>query len=173
MGFLPSLIDSERLEILHAIADMAHPGCFVEVGVYQGGSASVMYHVAERQGRALYLYDTFAGMPLSDEIDSHPVGDFADCHLDRIVAMMPNAIICKGTFPETMVPMPPIAFCHADADQYQSTKDICLRLGPLMAPGGVMLFDDYRCLNSCVKAVDECFPQREVLERDGRAVVRF
>ena len=68
--------------------------------------------------------------------------------------------------------MPPIAFVHADADQYQSTADICRILGPKMVPGGMMLFDDYRCVPSCIRAVDEYFPNREQLP-DGRALVRF
>lgn len=170
---LPSVIDDIRLGALRAMAESVPAGCFVEVGVYMGGSASVLYDVAQRHKRKLFLYDTFAGMPFKGAIDSHPVGDFADCNLDRIRETLPDAVICQGVFPASMVKMPRIAFVHADADQYQSTKDICLHLGPLMVKGGLMLFDDYRGLNSCIEAVDECFPQREVLERDGRALVRF
>lgn len=149
------------------------PGCFVEVGVYQGGSASVLYKIAQREGRALYLYDSFTGMPVHDEGDSHQLGDFADCYVERIRETMPEAILVPGIFPATLVPMPPIAFVHADADQYRSTRDICEQLGPLMVPGSAMLFDDYRQIKACIRAVDECFPQRRILENDERALVTF
>lgn len=170
---LPSLIDTARREVLAALAESTPPGCFVEVGVYRGGSAAVLVEIAKLRGRAVYLYDTFAGMPCADpELDQHQLGEFADCDLATIRAALPDAHFQVGIFPGTLVDMPPIAFVHADADQYQSTRDICLALGPRMVKGGLMLFDDYRGLKGCIKAVDECFPRREVLP-DERALVRF
>lgn len=170
---LPSLIGDGLLLALADLAGSAPSGAFVEVGVYQGGSAQVLYDIAQEQGRALYLYDTFSGMPVSGSLDSHPIGDFADCSADTIIAAMPEAHVQVGIFPDTLVDMPPIAFVHADADQYESTKAICLRLGPLMVDGGLLLFDDYRGLKGCIAAVDECFPEREVLPQDERALVRI
>jgi len=111
-------------------------------------------------------------MPFQGEFDSHAVGMFADCSAEDIKAMLPNALVISGVFPETVVAMPSIAFVHADADQYQSTKDICRIFKPLMVDGGMILFDDYRGVESCIKAVDECFPNRVVLP-DGRALVTF
>lgn len=167
-----SLIDGHMLGVMVGLSLSRPAGCFAEVGVYQGGSAKALYGVSERQGRKLFLYDTFTGMPFAGEYDAHPVGMFADCSAEAIREAMPNAVVVQGVFPASAVEMPPVAFVHADADQYQSTADICKFFMPRMVPGGMILFDDYRCVASCIKAVDEYFPEREQLP-DGRALVRF
>lgn len=167
-----SLIGEYMLGVMVGLAWSRPAGCIAEVGVYQGGSAKALYLVAESQGRSLFLYDTFSGMPFKGEHDQHDVGMFADCSAAAVSEAMPNAIVVKGVFPESAKKMPGVAFVHADADQYQSTLDICKTFGPLMVDGGMILFDDYRGVQSCIKAVDECFPDREVLP-DGRALVRF
>ncbi len=160
------------LGVMAGLAWSRPDGAFAEVGVYKGGSARVLYQLAKEQGRKLYLYDTFSGMPFKGYHDSHDVGMFADCSYDEVRNAMPEAVTVKGVFPESAVPMERVAFVHADADQYQSTVDICKVFEPLMVEGGMILFDDYRGVASCIKAVDECFPRRKVLP-DGRAVVRF
>lgn len=170
---MQGLIGDELMGPLRDIAWLMPPGCFVEVGVYQGGSAAWLYRLAEEQGRELFLYDTFTGIPMRrDDCDHHFVGDFSDCSYEEVRDAFPRAEVIKGLFPDSIVPMPGIAFVHADADQYESTKNICKVLGPLMVSGGVMLFDDYRGLTGCIKAVDECFPRRHVMA-DGRAMVKF
>lgn len=160
------------LGVMAGLAWSRPPGCFVEVGVYQGGSAKVLYNISEIQKRDLFLYDTFKGMPFAGEHDTHPVGMFADCSAESIRDAMPNAAVVVGVFPQSLVPMPPVAFVHADADQYQSTLNVCKTFAPMMVKGGMILFDDYSCVASCAKAVDERFPKRELLP-DGRALVRF
>lgn len=170
--FMFSLIGEDMLGVMAELASFTPEGCFAEVGVYQGGSAKVLYKIAESQGRELFLYDTFSGMPFKGEHDTHDIGLFADCSVEAIQSAMPNAIVSQGIFPESVLPMRRVAFVHADADQYQSTIDIGKVFSPLMVKGGMILFDDYRCVPSCIKAVDEFFPQRAVLP-DGRALVRF
>lgn len=167
-----SLIGDALLDMMVGMALASPEGSFAEVGVYQGGSALRLYGVSEWQKRRLYLYDTFSGMPVSSEIDSHQIGDFSDCSYETVLHAMPNAVICKGVFPQTAVNMGPMAFVHADADQYESTIAICDVFTPLMVSGGLILFDDYRGLQGCIKAVDERFPQRKLLP-DGRALVKF
>lgn len=169
---MKTLVSDLMSGIMGGLAWNTPSGCFVEVGVYQGGTAKVLYSFAEKQKRELFLYDTFCGMPFQGEFDTHHVGMFNDCKAEDVKEMFPNANVVKGIFPFSLVKMPEIAFVHADADQYQSTKDICTVLGPLMVKNGLMLFDDYYCVPSCIKAVDECFPDKEIIP-DGRAVVRF
>ena len=170
---MTALIGEEMMGVMVGLAMTTPPGCFVEVGVYQGGSAKKLYAVAQKQGRQLYLYDSFEGMPFAGEFDTHPAGMFADCSFEAIREQMPNAVAVKGVFPQSMVPMGNVAFVHADADQYQSTLDICKHLSPLMVRGGMMLFDDYYSVPSCIKAVDEFFEDRKEVLYDGRALVRF
>lgn len=167
-----TLLRPKSIEALRQLSWLAPPGCFVEFGVYQGGSAWHLAQIARTQGRALYLYDTFAGIPMAGPHDRHAVGDFADTSLAYVRELVPDAVIAPGIFPATLLCMPPIALAHIDADQYDSVKAACAVLPPLMAAGGVLLFDDYDQLPGARRAVDERFTVTEFTEL-GKAVVRI
>jgi hypothetical protein len=152
---LRSLLSPAAIADLRELAAAAPPGCFVEVGVYQGGSAQHLAEIAAAQGRALYLYDTFRGIPVQGPLDSHPVGDFGDTSAEAVREAIPAAIVVEGVFPDSKMAMPPVAFAHIDCDQYESVARAILALTPLMAPGGVMLFDDYKCLDGATTAVHD------------------
>lgn len=170
-----SLIGGDALEVLNLMARSvsAVAGSFVEVGVYKGGSASILYEIAQEQGRELYLYDTFTGIPEQSPVDQEQIGAFADTSAETVKGLFPKAHVQVGFFPDTLIEMGEIAFLHADADQYATTLNIIHHLSPLMAKGGVMLFDDYGCLAGCTQAVDECFGDRIALTAQGKAFVRF
>lgn len=172
---LPSIISGDRLHELRQAAEAAPPGNFVEVGVYMGGSAQHLYDVAREQGRQIYLFDTFCGMPHCDpERDRHPVGDFGDVHLPGLQAAMPEAHFCVGVFPATLVETGPIALAHIDCDQYQSVRDCIVHLVPRMVAGGLMIFDDYVDLLGARQAVNEMLGAAAVtMSPQGRARVRF
>jgi hypothetical protein len=181
-----SVVSGEHIAQLCEIARGCPDGCFVEVGVYKGGTAYHLAKVAQEQRRAIYLYDTFTGIPWKDEIDAHPIGDFGDTSADAVRAAIPYATVLEGTFPYTLVEMGPIAFVHLDVDQYRSYMD-CLRvLVPMMVKGGAMVFDDYGHLHGATVAVDEFFGKDRVLINThihsvpagtvtiaGKAMVRF
>lgn len=150
-----SLVGPNAIEDLCNIAAQAPHGCFVEFGVYQGGTAWYLAKIAREQGRPLYLYDTFTGIPHKDDIDSHQIGDFSDTALEQVKRAIPDAIYCVGVFPETLVDMPPIAFVHVDADQYQSLKDAIRLFVPRMVSGASIVFDDYKCLAGADQAITE------------------
>jgi hypothetical protein len=154
-----SLISSDILEQMAAMARACPPGCFVEVGVYKGGSAVYLDEAARAQRRELFLFDTFSGIPYrTHERDSHQVGDFADGPgVQAIREMFPDAHVVKGIFPDSAQAMilPAVAFVHLDVDQYKSYRDAIGFLRPRMAEGGVMWFDDYDCLPSAREAVNE------------------
>jgi predicted O-methyltransferase YrrM len=151
----------ERLvseSVMEAIKDCARscpPGAVVEVGVYQGGSAMGLYEVCEEQGRPLFLYDTFTGIPFQGPFDSHKVGDFSETAAEMVSAMMPKAVVVQGVFPKIMVEMPPIAFVHLDCDQEQSIRESLDALAPQMVKGGVIWLDDVGCLDGANKAFNE------------------
>lgn len=161
-----SLIHKSNIMEMCDIAREAPPGVFVEVGVYQGGSAYYLNQVAVEQGRSLYLFDTFEGIPeFTKGIDSHVVGDFADTNMDEVQALIPKAIIIKGVFPDSLpTDIPSVAFAHIDCDNYQSIRACIQQLGPHMVENGIMYFDDYNALKSATKAVDELLPGRTVLK---------
>lgn len=161
------------VELAHTARDCP-PGDFVEVGVYKGGTAFSLAGVAREQGRKLYLYDTFTGIPHAGPMDFHKVGDFSDTSLEAVKAAIPDAVFCVGVFPQTLGKNPKrIALAHIDCDQYESVKACCLELGPRMVSGGVMVFDDYDVLEGARVAVDEVFGDRVRISREGKARVVF
>lgn len=163
---LPSVVGKEVIDALIETARGTPPGCFVEVGVYQGGTAWHLSKLAEEQQRDIFLYDTFTGIPYSGEFDSHRVGDFGDTSFEVVKSHIPYATITQGIFPKSALPMGPIAFVHLDCDQYQSYKDSLEYLLPLCQSGTVIWFDDF-CLFGAAKAIQEIFPVEQLLMHSG------
>lgn len=166
------LLAAQGLQTLLREAASAPAGAFVEIGVYQGGSALHLAKIAREQGRKLYLYDTFAGMPFADpdKGDVHKAGEFADTSLEAVKALIPDAVIVPGIFPDSLIAMDPVAFVHADGDQYRTTAAICTAMPPLMVPGGKILFDDYGPLAGATAAVNEHFKDAAVTP-EGKALI--
>lgn len=158
-----SLIGPEGLMRLRAMAESSPVGALMEVGVYRGGSAVLLYAIAQEQGRRLYLYDTFFGHAAphaADDAANHPAGRFADAaDPQALAALLPYATILPGVFPASLINMAPVAFVHADADLYEPTKAICELMPARMVPGGRIWFDDYGAQEcpGCTRAVDEAF----------------
>jgi predicted O-methyltransferase YrrM len=159
-----SLVSREVAAALCALAAKTPAGCFVEVGVYHGGTAWHLAKTAELQGRTLYLYDTFTGIPYADRAagDSHLVGDFKDTSAAHVRMDIPTALVIEGVFPESALDMEPVAFVHLDCDQYQSYRDALDYLLLRMVPGGMIWLDDYECLGGATRAVDETVRQGHV-----------
>lgn len=184
MTTLRSLVPPHDLDTLCDLAASTPPGAFVELGVYQGGSAQRLYKIAERQGRTLHLFDTFDGHKQSGEFDhaNHPNGRFADAiDPDELQRQLPGAVINRGTFPKNFhpallafgAPFHGVAFLHSDLDLYEPTRAVCEIFPQLMVSGGIILFDDY-FHDDCPgvkKAVDEAFPNAETY--NGRRIVRI
>lgn len=172
---LPSLIGREKLAVMARLAEITPPGPFLEVGVYKGGSSQILYEICERQGRSLYLYDTFTGIPHEGEFDSHKVGDFGDANLETIRRALPEAMIQKGIFPSEEFVVPGrISFVHLDVDQEQSYKESLDFLMPRMIRGAMILCDDY-CLIGAARAIDAVSDQDCVKTElaDGRVLLIF
>jgi len=167
-----SVVGQDQIYFLCEEAESTPAGCFVELGVYRGGTAWHLSKIAAYQDREIYLYDTFTGIPMQGSLDPHPVGDFGDTSVDFVRSAIPYATVVQGVFPASVVPMPPIAFAHIDADQYQSIKDACAVLGPMMVQGGKMVFDDVWLLAGATAALEET---GWVIDktRGGKAMVRF
>jgi O-methyltransferase len=156
-----SIVSLPQLAAMRALAQTAPQGCFVEVGVFHGGSAYELYKVAMQQGRKLHLFDTFTGTPVYTEgLDRHKVdGEFADISAPaRIRELMPEAELHIGVYPETHpIDLGEIAFIHCDCDQYLSYRAVIENLWPLAVRHGMMLFDDYPYLAGAKRAVEETF----------------
>lgn len=149
-----SLVPRAVLDAMVAVARACPPAHIAEVGVYQGGSAIELAAIAREWDMPLWLYDTFGGMPFAGPADKHKVGEFADTSIFQIRQLLPDAVICPGVFPQSLIHRPPMAFVHCDVDQYQSTRDVIDHLWPLLVPGGVMWFDDCE-LEPAMCAIEE------------------
>jgi len=171
-----TLVSPQNVSFLIEQARKTPTGIFVEVGVYKGGTAYYLNQLAKERGNELWLFDTFEGMPESTPgIDSHLVGDFADCSYEVVKKLIPEARIFAGVFPKTFFDftfkygMNPIAFAHIDCDQYESIKNCIRYLIPFLVTDGIMYFDDYGCLEGTTKAIDKFCPDRIILE-NGKAM---
>lgn len=148
-----SLVSQHSADGMLEMAVRTPPGCFVEVGVYKGGTAKLLYDLSERQQRRLYLFDTFTGIPYKSAVDDHEVGDFSDTSVEEVQRHCPRAIVIQGVFPGVLTDLEPVAFAHIDCDQYQSHCDSIEFLLPRMVPGGIMWFDDTTALYGARLAV--------------------
>lgn len=161
-----SLISQVQLnEVKRLARTTPKDGIIVEVGVYRGGSAVQLMEVAKDRNQELWLFDTFEGVPEALEIDCHKIGEFADCSYEEVKALIPDAKIFKGFFPDTWQSIEEkksISFAHIDCDQYNSISECIKIFKLLMLKGGIMWFDDYGCdwLPGAKAAVDENLPER-------------
>lgn len=167
---LHSVVSLAALGSLEGLAFSAPPGAFVEVGVYRGGSAERLDKIAREQGRELYLFDTFEGIPFQFPVDGIPVGAFSDTSEAAIREWFPEAKVYAGIFPTTLPDdLGGIAFVHVDCDQYLSVRSCIECLFPRLVDGGVMLFDDWRSLEGATIAVIEGFGEGLPETTEGKA----
>jgi SAM-dependent methyltransferase len=161
------------------------PGDLVECGVWRGGSsmmaALALRHVGD-DGRRLWLYDTFAGMPEPGPEDvkydggdpaakwdenaaaGHNEWNFAP--LDEVRANLAHTglpagrFVCvQGPVETTLLEQAPerIAMLRLDTDFHASTKAELEQLYPRLVPGGVLIVDDYGSWRGARQAVDAYF----------------
>lgn len=182
------------------------PGAIVECGVWRGGSMMAVARTLLELGagdRQLYLYDTFEGMPppgdkdvdyrgepaaarmaRSDPADQRSV--WAQASLEDVRANLgrtgydPGRIVyVPGKVEETLPGAAPatIALLRLDTDWYESTRHELVHLFPRIAPGGVLILDDYGHWSGAREAVDEYLQERGIhlllhrVDYTGRAAV--
>ena len=151
-----SLVDIYRCyELWGLVAEVAPvPGDVLEVGVWRGGTGCLMAERARRLGidGTVYLCDTFAGVVKAGGEDNVYVGgEHANTSIAQVEALrdslqLTNIEILVGIFPDdTAVKIEDHTFrlCHIDVDVYESAKGVFEWVWPKVAPGGVVVFDDY------------------------------
>lgn len=160
------------------------PGAIVECGVWRGGSMLTVAHTLEQLGvdnRDLYLFDTFSGMTEPSDRDVHvwakksateivTSGDktaakmFIPASLDDVRAGFDDLSYpadrihyIEGPVEETIPEHAPdqIAILRLDTDWYESTKHELDHLYSRLAPGGVLIIDDYGSWQGSRDATDE------------------
>jgi hypothetical protein len=179
------------------VVEQPIPGAIVECGVWRGGSsmlAAMTLISRDELSRDLYLYDTFSGMTEPTEadvgFDQRRMTDLWSTiksnRNDRILAYasldeVQRNMVSTGYPPdqthyvvgpveETIPATIPseIAVLRLDTDWYESTRHELEHLWELVAPGGIIIIDDYGDWAGARKAVDEFFsgrPDRPLLVR--------
>lgn len=178
------------------------PGDFVECGVAQGGCSALMAMVGrtDANGRKMWLFDSFQGLPAPTEDDYDEARKLTGKHirpLDRGSCLgtrgqvesllfsrfgldQRSVFLVEGWFQDTLPlyrdRVGQISLLRIDGDWYESTL-CCLRnLYDNVAPGGCVIIDDYGVCYGCKKAVHEFLEERGLQPRlvsDGRGGVLF
>ncbi len=112
--------NAETVENLIKLASSVPPGCFVEIGVGQGGTSYLLYQIAEKQNRQLHLFD--------GRLD------------DNIKGLCPEAIQHLGQFPETWNGMSNVAFCFYDIANIEAAKFLISKMSTDFVKKGIAVF---------------------------------
>jgi O-methyltransferase len=147
-------------------------GELVECGCWRGGMSAAMAEAVP--GRKSILFDSFEGLPDPRDVDGSDARRFMD-QGDRLVAKEEVARsimertgaayeIIPGWFDDTVPSYArrgaSIAVLRLDGDWYDSTMTCLTHLFPLVAPGGLVIIDDYYDWEGCRRAVHD-FLSRE------------
>ena len=166
------------------------PGDIVECGVWSGGSmllaALALTHFGDTS-RQIYLYDTFAGMPRPDAIDARWDGLPAlptwqrfqqdgrnwcyggtQDHVRTVVSSSgypeDKFVFVEGRVEDTIPATRPeqISLLRLDTDLYSSTYHELLHLYPRLAPGGILIIDDYGAFQGARIATDRFIAENKL-----------
>lgn len=170
------------------VARSAVPGAMVECGVWRGGSmmvAAMTLAACDDTSRELWLYDTYEGMSEPGEHDRDWRGISAADLMRKGAASKETSVWCYSSIDEVRANMagtgypadrmrfvkgkvedsipgeapPQIALLRLDTDFYESTYHELQHLYPRLAPGGVLIIDDYGHWAGARKATDRYFAE--------------
>jgi O-methyltransferase len=163
------------------------PGAVLEVGVWRGGSGSLMAVRAAALGIAdpVFLCDTWTGVVKTGPIDTYyrdgKHDDTSRETVERLVRSLglANVELKQGVFPDQTgaeIGQRKFRLCHVDVDVYQSARDVFDWAWPRLSPGGVVVFDDYGfpACPGVTRMVDEqrCRDDRLVLHNlNGHGII--
>jgi tetratricopeptide (TPR) repeat protein len=123
-------------------AGISPHGPVVECGVYHGFSLRLL---SDRIRRPIHGFDSFQGLPESWK-PGEPAGSYST--QGRLPATAAHVQLHPGWFEQTLPDFAarleaPIALLHVDCDLYSSTRTVLTHLGPRLAPGSLLVFDDF------------------------------
>lgn len=191
LSMTPPIAQWELIQAIRHVERHAIAGDLVECGVWRGGNLVIAGLLRNQLGfdRAIWAYDTFAGMTAPTAADFKP-GDKLDvkgkfskldrgsrndwCYaseeevLQNFESRVGNRDLrtIKGPVEETLAQptnLPErIAILRLDTDFYESTRAELEILYPRLSRGGVLIIDDYGEWAGARKAVDEYFARQPV-----------
>jgi O-methyltransferase len=161
-----SLLTGNEAFFLYSLAraQRSLDGAMAELGVYQGSSAQIICEAKE--DCALYLFDTFAGLPEPGEIEARFLrrGQFsASFHaVQGLLKTYANVRFYPGLFPQSAADIDAVQFnlVHLDGDLYASTLAGLEFFYPRMVPGGIIIAHDYSTLPGVARAFVEFLKEK-------------
>lgn len=132
-----------RADLLtYALSLAPAEGLVLEFGVGAGTSIKVL---AGATPRAVHGFDSFQGLP-DDWRQGFDAGAFRQATVPT--GLGANVNLVAGLFADTLpcflaAHAGTAAFVHVDCDLYASTRTVFEALGPRIAPGTVLVFDEY------------------------------
>jgi O-methyltransferase len=143
------------LRELETVLKKGVDGDVVELGCYVGTTSLFLQRMLRNTSKTLHVYDSFAGLPPKVAADASPAGEqFKAGELTASKAQLvkyfkqaglPLPVIHKCWFEELTVADTPnsISFAFLDGDFYTSIMASLKVVWPKLAPGAVVLIDDY------------------------------
>jgi O-methyltransferase len=131
-------------------------GDVVELGCYVGTTSLFLQRMLRGTSKTLHVYDSFAGLPPKVAADASPAGEqFKQGELTASKAQLikhfkqaglPLPVIHKCWFEELTLADTPdtISFAFLDGDFYTSILASLKVVWPKLAPGAVIVIDDYQ-----------------------------
>jgi O-methyltransferase len=171
----------------YAEATAALPGGRAECGVLRGLSSLLIAATLRKAApafdfRDLYLIDSFEGLSGMHPADAVRLaaspgpqtarysmregafGDTSAAHVREVMAGHADCAVVQGWIPEVLESLPdtPWAFVHLDVDLYEPTLGALEYFVPRLAPGAVVINDDYLSplFPGAGQAWDEYFEER-------------
>lgn len=158
-------------------------GDLLEVGVWKGGTASVIGKASNGIGH-ITLADTFEGVVKTGLNDTYyKGGEHSDSNETDVRILLDglqikNYTILSGIFPDDFkdnYENIKYRFCHIDVDVYQSALDIFNFVWTRLVKGGVVIFDDYGFLGceGVTKLVNELVIENgiKMYNLNGHAII--
>lgn len=153
-----TLVDQYRMyelwELTEQVVKLDNSTSFLEVGVWQGGTAAIIGRKLELLGAKskFYIADTYTGVVKSNDKDLfYNDSEHNDTSLEVVEKLIKDIKIdyqkLVGIFPEDTAHLvgdsEKFGLCHIDVDVYQSAKDVVDWIWDRLIIGGVIVFDDY------------------------------
>jgi hypothetical protein len=136
--------ETQRELINYSLQAVGVEGHYLEFGVFTGGT---IRYIAKRIGkRTIHGFDSFEGF--NEVWSGFSLGNKTFDTKGQLPRVPANVQLHRGYFdasvPQWLADNPgPVAFVHVDCNLYSSTKTVLDLLGPRLAVGSVILFDEY------------------------------
>ncbi len=166
--------NSQLLPLIARVCEV--PGDFIEIGVFRGATFKRLSLLAHALGKMAHAFDSFEGMapPTDMDFGQYPAGKLSVGGVEAFEQILVSAEIPNDSFKlwPGFVPKcfkgfkEPIAFALLDVDQYEPTKVSLDWVWPRLAPGGILVLDDYfrKREGLASLAIDEWLPTLDPVE---------